>query len=233
MAKKASDPDIETTSTVLSLKCPISTLLCDLPVRGIACKHNQCFDAESYLQLQQQAPTWLCPICNNSTPYFNLAVDEYVQDILKKTSRSLDQVTVEPNGKWSTVPKVEETSFGNGSAIALGDDDDFVVVPQVDRRSQSTSTPTYGNATYSPAAHAHGHRASSTFEIPRKPSGKRPISQVVTVDLTLSDDDDDEPPRPAQKPRLNSNYDSSSYQRPSYYDTSRHDMNGDGGYGHV
>lgn len=75
---KAADPDIVATSTVLSLKCPLSTLRMDLPCRSISCRHNQCFDATSYLQLQEQGPTWLCPICNNPAPFETLAVDEYV-----------------------------------------------------------------------------------------------------------------------------------------------------------
>jgi E3 SUMO-protein ligase PIAS1 len=73
---KARDADIVTTASVLSLKCPLSTLRISLPVRSIACRHNQCFDATSYLQLQEQGPTWLCPICNNPAPFDSLAVDE-------------------------------------------------------------------------------------------------------------------------------------------------------------
>jgi E3 SUMO-protein ligase PIAS1 len=73
---KARDADIVTTASVLSLKCPLSTLRISLPCRSISCRHNQCFDATSYLQLQEQGPTWLCPICNNPAPFESLAVDE-------------------------------------------------------------------------------------------------------------------------------------------------------------
>jgi len=83
---KARDPDIMTTASVLSLKCPLSTLRIDLPIRSVTCKHNQCFDATSYLQLQEQGPTWLCPICNNPAPFENLAVDEYASLTIYPTS---------------------------------------------------------------------------------------------------------------------------------------------------
>ena len=76
VATKARDADIVATASVLSLKCPLSTLRIDLPCRSTSCRHNQCFDATSYLQLQEQGPTWLCPICNNPAPFANLAVDE-------------------------------------------------------------------------------------------------------------------------------------------------------------
>jgi E3 SUMO-protein ligase PIAS1 len=75
---KARDADIVTTASVLSLKCPLSTLRISLPIRSVTCRHNQCFDATSYLQLQEQGPTWSCPICNNPAPFDSLAVDEQV-----------------------------------------------------------------------------------------------------------------------------------------------------------
>jgi len=54
--KKNEDAELIATSTIMSLKCPISTLRIDLPVRSSYCAHAQCFDATSFLQLQLQAP---------------------------------------------------------------------------------------------------------------------------------------------------------------------------------
>lgn len=75
---KAKDSDIVATSTVMSLKCPLSYMRLRDPCRGNLCNHNQCFDAMSYLQLQQQAPTWLCPICNRLATYESLQIDQWV-----------------------------------------------------------------------------------------------------------------------------------------------------------
>lgn len=47
-----------------------------VPVRSVTCKHLQCFDATSYLQLQEQGPQWVCPICNTNASFEKLAVDE-------------------------------------------------------------------------------------------------------------------------------------------------------------
>ena len=74
--KKNSDPDIEATSSVLDLRCPLSYMRLDVPVRGTKCTHLQCFDITSYLQLQEQGPQWSCPVCSKSTPFEQLAVDE-------------------------------------------------------------------------------------------------------------------------------------------------------------
>jgi E3 SUMO-protein ligase PIAS1 len=100
MMRIANDPDIEVGSSVMSLKDPISTVRIKTPCRSMICTHNQCFDAESFLQLQEQAPTWICPICNKTVSYEGLAVDQYVEEILSKV-RNADQVTIQANGDWS------------------------------------------------------------------------------------------------------------------------------------
>lgn len=74
---KGKDNDIVATSSIMSLKCPLSTLRINVPCRSTVCTHNQCFDALSFLQLQEQAPTWQCPICNKSVTFAALEVDEY------------------------------------------------------------------------------------------------------------------------------------------------------------
>ncbi len=76
LTRKANDPDVVAMSQVVSLKCPLSYMRLKIPVRGVSCSHIQCFDALSYLQLQEQGPQWLCPICNKPTPFEQLAADE-------------------------------------------------------------------------------------------------------------------------------------------------------------
>lgn len=76
VTKKAHDAEIELSSQVLSLKCPISYMRLSTPVRANTCTHVQCFDATSYLQLQQQGPQWVCPVCSKPAPYDRLAIDE-------------------------------------------------------------------------------------------------------------------------------------------------------------
>lgn len=75
---KSEDAEIVATSSVMSLKCPLSTLRIDVPCRSSVCSHSQCFDASSFLQLQEQAPTWTCPVCNKAAAYEHLQVDQSV-----------------------------------------------------------------------------------------------------------------------------------------------------------
>lgn len=188
MVTKAADPDIVTTSTVLSLKCPLSTLRMDLPIRSVTCRHNQCFDATSYLQLQEQAPTWLCPLCNNSAPFESLVVDEFVRDILTSTSKSLEQVTIEPDGKWSLNPKPLTPPNRNGAYNDDFDDDDDIVEIKDHRLASVINNSTPGPTTSTPPTSLHSPAHSISSTAPR-PSNKRSASAVI--DLTLSDDDEE------------------------------------------
>lgn len=54
---------VEQTALKVSLKCPITFKRITLPARGHDCKHIQCFDLESYLQLNCERGSWRCPVC--------------------------------------------------------------------------------------------------------------------------------------------------------------------------
>ncbi|KAJ3522053.1 hypothetical protein NM208_g13022 [Fusarium decemcellulare] len=204
---KAQDPDVVATSQVLSLKCPLSYMRLNLPCRGLSCTHIQCFDATSYLQLQEQGPQWQCPICYKSAPFDQLAVDEYVRDILTRTSKSLETVTIEPNGDWH-IKNADDGSHGqtNGNSTYHDDDDDDddddVLISEVNpighRRLETPK-----NATPSIGTPVTAGRDGSSIG-PRgiaSTSAKRPVAAII--DLTLSDDDDDEPPSQPPPKRQN------------------------------
>lgn len=60
----ANDRDsVEQIALKVSLKCPITCKKITLPARGHECKHIQCFDLESYLQLNCERGSWRCPVC--------------------------------------------------------------------------------------------------------------------------------------------------------------------------
>lgn len=189
MMKKANDPDIEVGSSVMSLKDPISTLRIKTPCRSTVCTHNQCFDAESFLQLQEQAPTWTCPICNKTIAYEGLAVDQYVEEILSKV-RSADQVTIQPNGEWSTEKEPSPPPRRNGYAAQDDSDDDLIEISDINDRIRAIKSET------APTPISLGTPPIPSREPSTAPrSGNKRTAEVV--DLTLSDDE--EPVRPAKK----------------------------------
>lgn len=217
MTRQAQDPDIVATSQVLSLKCPLTYMRLNLPIRATTCRHIQCFDATSYLQLQEQGPQWLCPVCSRLAPFESLAVDEYVRDILENTAGDLDQITIDPDGTWNTgqakngqpsTPKRAETS-------QVDDEDDLIIPTSVQSvnsvnsvnsltgsaSGQNTASAVvaayreYRDATAS-AGRASSLAASKTGSQNQTTGQKR---QREVIDLTLSDDDDEADVRPAKR----------------------------------
>ncbi|KKK25069.1 MIZ zinc finger protein [Aspergillus rambellii] len=196
MKNKAEDSDIVATSSVMSLKCPLSTLRIQVPCRSVLCTHNQCFDASSFLQLQEQAPTWTCPVCLKATSYESLHIDQYVEDILRSTSTDVDQVIIEPDGQWSG-PK-EETPVGPSGATPATDEDDELI----EIREPGITPVKQESLPASDALHqtpARSRETSSAWS--HHTTNKRSAAQVI--DLTLSDDnEDDSPVRPAKRPAI-------------------------------
>ncbi|OJD12599.1 hypothetical protein AJ78_06842 [Emergomyces pasteurianus Ep9510] len=221
MKNKAEDADIVATSSIMSLKCPLSTLRIAVPCRSTICLHNQCFDATSFLQLQEQAPTWTCPVCNKATNFEALQIDQYVDNILKSTPSSLDQVTVEPDGRWH-ITRDDDNPIPRGNQSPPTDDwgDDLVEIQDsrvVTLKQEPSTIPMGVHST--PSAQAGGISSIQSASRPTPGSNKRAASQVI--DLTISDDDEDEePPRPAKRP--NTQTSPSQYSRNRYSDlTSR------------
>ncbi|KAH7140580.1 PINIT domain-containing protein [Dactylonectria macrodidyma] len=201
--EKAQDADVVATSQVLSLKCPLSYMRLDLPCRGLTCAHIQCFDATSYLQLQEQGPQWLCPICNKFAPFASLAVDEYVKDILSNTPKSLETVTIEPSGKWhikSSDDEHDKNGPQNQSSQFENDDfdDDDLEISEVNIVGRRLETPKNAASSTGTPASVGPRGIAST-------SAKRPAAPVI--DLTLSSDEDDDEPieRPTKRQNTGTN----------------------------
>lgn len=178
MLASAKDSDIVTTSTVMSLKCPLSTMRMELPCRSNVCRHSQCFDATAFLQVQEQASQWSCPICSKMFSFSQLAIDKYVEDILQNTSQSTEQVTIEPDGTWKT----EEFRKPSGTLHKK--------VPELEiNDALDLDNHPHSSALKNPSAFATP--TPSSREASRAPSkstsSKRPADDVI--DLTGSDDE--------------------------------------------
>lgn len=110
----------------------------------------------------------------------------YVDNILKLTSRNEEQVTIEPDGSWSTNGGFDASRHNNPPSD--DDNDDIVELPDT-RVSSLKQQAAYPNsfARTPPQSSREDSLASSATR-----SGKRPASEVI--DLTLSDDDNDDGP---------------------------------------
>jgi len=187
MRTKAEDPDeIVATSSVLSLKDPVAYTRIVTPCRSIGCAHNQCFDAASYLQLQEQAPTWICPICNKAAPWEHLALDQYVDDILRSTPRDAEGVVVQPDGQWLQQDSARSNPNSNPTPSDDDDDDDDEIVEILDKAEVKPKIE---------ALTPHSVRTPlSSREDSNAPSSRpHKRSRNDVIDLTLSDDEETPP----------------------------------------
>lgn len=197
----------------MTLKDPVQITRIETPCRSMACKHNECFDAAVFLALQEQAPTWTCPLCSKPAAWDTLVFDQFFQHILLNTPPDAEQVTVEPDGTWYLKPEPGDDRTSNSQTNGQGngyhdaDDDDVVEVTDLDGSNlamrprdsmsrMSIHTPPIGGSTGRDSSFTPSFTPSATSTStpqPQSQSRKRPREEVI--DLTsLSDDDDDEPP---------------------------------------
>jgi len=79
---------LEVSKLTYTLLDPFSWNVIKLPVRGIHCRHAQCFDMGTYISLQLGNRTryWKCPLCKKST--LILSQDEQQDAILERIKNS-------------------------------------------------------------------------------------------------------------------------------------------------
>ncbi|KAL5351816.1 E3 SUMO-protein ligase pli1 [Pseudogymnoascus australis] len=97
-----------------------------------------------------------------------------------------NQVTIEPDGKWSTNTRTPSPSKGNQDFDIEGDDDIIEIKDSKFLSIRNHSTP--GTSTSTPPTSLYSREPSTAMSAPR-PSNKRPASSVI--DLTLSDEDEE------------------------------------------
>lgn len=120
------DDDMIIATSSISLRCPLSYTKMKYPTKGIFCNHIQCFDGLYFLQLQQQIPTWTCPICNKKLVLDHLAISDYYMDILGATASVVELVTLNKDGSWEAEAEIED----------LDDDDDLPAEKQETARPE-------------------------------------------------------------------------------------------------
>ncbi|KAL6940724.1 hypothetical protein ACO0QE_004637 [Hanseniaspora vineae] len=113
MLKEDEDEDMVTTSMILSLQCPISYSRMKYPSRSIYCKHLQCFDAQWFLESQNQVPTWACPVCQRNIDLQDLALCEFIEEIINSTSEDNEQVEINVDGTWKVLHE-EDVNLSDG-----------------------------------------------------------------------------------------------------------------------
>ncbi|CCH58473.1 hypothetical protein TBLA_0A06810 [Henningerozyma blattae CBS 6284] len=177
MLKEDEEAGLITTSTVMSLQCPISYTRMKYPAKSIQCRHLQCFDAVWYLYSQEQIPTWLCPVCQKPIKFSDISICEFVDSILKNCVEDVEQVEISPDGSW--VP-IEEEELPHKERQNSGKNE--TTSPEV---KKETSQSTIESSTTS---NLHNNTDHSPSDFPRASNHEEPI----IIDLDSDDDDENE-----------------------------------------
>ncbi|KAH8355692.1 hypothetical protein KR200_004809 [Drosophila serrata] len=168
------DCEIATTMLKVSLNCPLGKMKMLLPCRASTCSHLQCFDASLYLQMNERKPTWNCPVCDKPAIYDNLVIDGYFQEVLNSTLLKSDdtEIQLHQDGSWSTPGLRSEAQILDTPSKPVQKveviSDDIELITDDAKPVKSDLSP------------APDEQPTST-------------SNSETVDLTLSDSDDDMP----------------------------------------
>ncbi|KAG5673872.1 hypothetical protein PVAND_003882 [Polypedilum vanderplanki] len=100
--KDDADNEIATTMLRASLICPLAKTRMKTPFRSLSCKHVQCFDGLSYLQMNERHPKWTCPVCNKEITYESLVIDGYFLSVIKSINdNETTEIQLHSNGSWS------------------------------------------------------------------------------------------------------------------------------------
>ena len=114
-----SDGDDQSGSFTFKLTCSLSHSLIRTPVRGISCRHFQCFDFQNFLEMNQNATgtRWECPVCSQTTSVYDLQHCALTKHILNQykdqASAQRDRVEFFSDGQWKLL--AEETNMPKGT----------------------------------------------------------------------------------------------------------------------
>lgn len=109
--KHSESNEIMSTLDTISLVDPISLCRINTPSRSKNCKHTQCFDLETYLEMNLDIPQWRCGICNTHAPYEDIIVDQFFESILQTVGKEseVEQVDIFNDASWKVREVVVET----------------------------------------------------------------------------------------------------------------------------
>lgn len=134
---RPSDSDdiiVQGDSLCISLMDPFSASMVELPVRGMRCKHVECFDLEIWLQTRRGKPSqsltepaladgWKCPICGEDAGPRSLRSDEFLMEVRKSLVEAgkiqTKSINVTMDGNWTAneEDKDEDDDGADGGSV--------------------------------------------------------------------------------------------------------------------
>ncbi|XP_042024993.1 E4 SUMO-protein ligase PIAL2-like [Salvia splendens] len=119
------DSEVIEGSSRISLNCPISLARIKIPVKGISCKHIQCFDLDNFVDMNSRRPSWRCPHCNQHVCFSDIRIDQKMVKILKEVRPNVSDIIVSSDGSWNAaaVGSEEKTEKPENKTLNTGRDE--------------------------------------------------------------------------------------------------------------
>jgi len=140
--KKLADvnPDLTTTSYRFSLVCPLGKIRMKIPAKSIHCDHQfKCFDAKTFILMNQNKPTWVCPICNKPCLYDDLQIDNYFLEVVSspiiKDCKDCKEIEFLADGTWVVYEENKKTTTTNSTIETKLKPIDFVNLDSDEEKS--------------------------------------------------------------------------------------------------
>ncbi|KAI9278668.1 PINIT domain-containing protein [Phascolomyces articulosus] len=192
--KQKEEADIVVEFESISMRCPLGFTRIQTPIRSKMCSHAQCFEAFTFLKMNEQTPTWSCPACYKSiASYDDLIVDGYFKDILNTVGQHADTVRIGPSGEVQQVKEEPDVSDAASSTSASSSH------PTNNRLSSATADTAITiidddneDDDAEGAIELRGVKRPASEELPTRdtpPAQRRTPANFI--DLTLSDDEDE------------------------------------------
>ena len=123
MPVDSDDVIVEDDVLTVSIADPFSSVLFTTPVRGVSCKHIECFDLEIWLETRRGKPShgypepslvddWKCPICGLDARPVSLRIDDYFSEVRQKLVEdgcgSTKKIRIKADGSWTAVQEAED-----------------------------------------------------------------------------------------------------------------------------
>ncbi|XP_031617888.1 E3 SUMO-protein ligase PIAS2 isoform X2 [Contarinia nasturtii] len=184
--KEDADSDIATTELRVSLMCPLGKMRMTTPCRASTCLHLQCFDASLFLQMNERKPTWNCPVCDKAALYETLVIDGYFQEVLQSDALPPDtnEIQLLKDGSWTTHDSNSDSNYldtprkSTHKVEVISDDIEVIIADDSPKSSIKTQA-------------MNGSTTNTTTSATSKPNEPSSTTTGDSVDLTLSDSDDE------------------------------------------
>ncbi|KAF0747502.1 E3 SUMO-protein ligase PIAS2-like [Aphis craccivora] len=145
------DPDLATTTSYrFSLVCPLGKIRMKIPVKSIHCTHLQCFDASTFILMNEKKPTWMCPTCNKPCLYDDIQIDNYFLEIVSNTTLKdcIKEIEFLADGTWRVYEETIETKNTNSTpdevkpieSVNLDSDDENCIETKTEPSLESSRT---------------------------------------------------------------------------------------------